>query len=185
MSARLAAARLAAGRGLVGRGLAGLLVAGLAAVVARPALAQPGVIRVGPAEPELRVDALAGRTTSWQLGAGVLWPFGRSVRLGGVVAGGVTDGVPADVAASGRAASARAELVARFVVDGADPARWRLYGAAGAGALLVRGVRGVARVHVAAGVELPPLGGWRPAVELGLGGGVRVGLGLRRSSPAR
>lgn len=161
-------------------------LAGVAAVAigAGPALAQPGVIHVGPPAPELRVDVLAARTTTVQGGAGVFWPIGRSVRLGGVVAGGVTDGVPADVAASGRATSARAELVTRFVLDGAGDARWRLYGAAGAGVLFVRGAHGVARVHVAAGVELPPLGRWRPAAEVGLGGGLRVGLALRRSTPA-
>jgi hypothetical protein len=49
----------------------------------------------------------------------------------------------------------------------------------------VRGSRGVARVHVAAGVEMPPLGRWRPAAEVGLGGGARVALVLRRTEASR
>ncbi|HEX6631152.1 MAG TPA: hypothetical protein VF048_08675, partial [Gemmatimonadaceae bacterium] len=84
-----------------------------------------------------------------------------------------------------RATSSRAEFVTRFVLDGAGDARWRPYGAAGAGLLLVRGSRGVARVHVAAGVEMPPLGRWRPAAEVGLGGGARVALVLRRTGASR
>lgn len=151
-------------------------------VVAGPALAQPGVIPVGAPQPELRADVLAARATSWQLGAGLFWPVGRSVQLGGVLAGGVTEGAAGD---DERAASGRAEFVTRFVLDGVGEARWRPYGAAGAGVLLVRGSRGVARVHVAAGLEMPPLGRWRPAAEVGLGGGVRIALALRRTAHSR
>lgn len=153
-----------------------------ALAVACPARAQPGAIHVGAPQPELRADVLAARATTWQLGAGLFWPVGRSVRLGGVLGGGVTDtGAGNDE----RATSARAEFVTRFVLDGAGDARWRPYGAAGAGLLLVRGSRGVARVHVAAGVEMPPLGRWRPAAEVGLGGGARVALVLRRTGASR
>jgi hypothetical protein len=156
-----------------------------AIAVAGPALAQPGVIHVGPPAPELRADVLAARATTWQLGAGLFWPVGRSVRLGGVLAAGVTDGAHHGAADEARAASGRAEFVTRFVLDGAGQSRWRPYGAAGAGVLFVRGVRGVARVHVAAGLEMPPVGRWRPAAEVGLGGGVRVALALRRTGASR
>jgi hypothetical protein len=113
-------------------------------------------------------------------GAGVAWPVSRFVQLGVVAAGGLTHGLPAAVADDGRAPSGRAELVARFVVDpdGGRGRRW--YGGAGAGAFFVQGAHGQARVHVVAGVESRPRGGVRVAAEVGVGGGTRVGVAVRR-----
>ena len=95
------------------------VAAAMSIAIAGAARAQPGVLHVGPPAPELRGDVLAGRATSWQLGAGVFWPVGRSVRLGGVLAGGVTD----HGRDHGRASSGRAEFVTRFMMDGAGDAQ--------------------------------------------------------------
>lgn len=132
---------------------------------------------------EARGDVLAGRSTSWHAGAGVAWAVGDYVRLGAVAGGGVTRGLPREVADDGAAPSGRAELVVRFVVDPSEGTGLRWYGGAGAGALFVRGTRGQARVHVVAGVEGRPRGGVRLGLEAGVGGGARVGVVLRRADP--
>lgn len=153
----------------------------------RPVSRAPGL--------EGRVDLLAARATTVHAGAGVLWPVGRYVRAGLVAGGGVTRRERAGEAGlepvDESVGSARAEVVARFVVDPlADPfrpgptrPRWLLYGGAGGGVLVTRGDRPQTRVFVALGVAGPDQGGWRPALELGLGGGVRVGLALRTGGP--
>jgi hypothetical protein len=166
VSARVALAAALAGA----LGLALLAGAGRAGAQARPPVL------------EARGDVLAGRTTSWHAGAGAAWRLGGYVQLGLVAAGGVTRG-PASRVDDGTAPSGRAELVARFVVDprGGEGLRW--YGGAGAGALFVRGARGLARVHVVAGVEGRPRGRVRVGAEVGVGGGARVGLVLRRAEP--
>ena len=150
----------------------------------RAAAQAPGAVRVGPAVPEARLDVLAGRATSWHAGGGVTWGLGRYVRLGAVAGGGVTHGLPAG-AERDPAPSARLELVARFVVDPSPGLGWRWYGGAGGGALVARGQRGLARVHLVLGADAPAVGRLRPGVELGVGGGVRVGLVLRREPVLR
>ena len=156
------------------------------AVRADAAAAQsPGALRFGAAQPEVRADGIvadAARTA--QFGAGVLWPVGRAVRVGAVAAAGVADGDGAEGAdgdaASGATLGWRAEAVAHFVVRTGPTGRARLYAGAGAGFLDARAGSGRAVAHLLLGLEGDGAG-WAPAVELGLGGGVRLGVALRRA----
>ena len=154
--------------------------AALLAATAGGADAQAGA-SVGAPVLEARADLLAGRTTSVHAGVGVAWPVGRNVQLGVVAGAGETRGLPREADEDGHAPSGRAELVARFVVDPSGGAGVRWYGGAGAGALFVRGGRGQARVHVVAGVEARPRGRLRLGAEVGVGGGTRVAVVLRRA----
>ncbi len=130
----------------------------------------------GPVIVEARADLLAARNTTFQLGVAALWPVSPFLSVGAVGGAGVTRPAAGDERASGRA-----ELVARFTPEPAPTARWRLYGQATAGVLAVRGSTGRAMVSVSMGVEHVSVGAVRPAIELGLGGGLRVAITLRRA----
>jgi|GEM_PF-4812490 len=140
---------------------------------------------------ELRADVISARSTTLHGGIALLWPVSPYLRAGVLAAGGVTServirdgtegGDPADTGRPTRA-SGRAELVVRFYPDPASAARWRPYGQASAGVLGVRGGgRGRALVSGAVGVEHSPIGSRaiRPAIEVGVGGGLRVVVALR------
>lgn len=147
---------------------------------ARPASAQAAVRRApaGGAAVEARAEMLAARNTTMHGGAAALWPVSPFLRVGVLAAAGVTRG-PAT--SDDHAASARAEVVARFTPNPDPAARWRPYGQATAGVLAVRGNTGRALVSVAVGAEHAPIGIIRPAIELGIGGGLRVAIALRRA----
>jgi hypothetical protein len=124
--------------------------------------------------PEVRVDVVSGRSTAVQAGVGMILASGTYTRY--VLAGGVG---PAWKSGSS-AMSGRVDLQARFLLDPYRESRWGLYGVAGVSGLYDRYERWRVRLEVAAGIESPPSarGAW--ALELGLGGGVRVGVVLRR-----
>ena len=154
-----------------------ILLAGLVALAGRVASAQqapsPGV------QPELRLDALVARDPAVQLGAGVGIAAGSYVRLSAMAAVGA-----ARVRREGDAelvASTRAEVVARYLFD---PFRQFGRGAYAGGGLGVRRDGGGdwdELLLLVAGVEGRPRRGVAPAVEIGVGGGVRLGVVLRRA----
>lgn len=78
--------------------------------------------------------------------------------------------------------SQRADLVVRFLLDpfGERPRGW--YGGAGVSVQQVAG-RGRGSLLLLAGLEGRVRRGVRPAIEVGLGGGVRLGAVLRRARP--
>jgi hypothetical protein len=157
-------------------------LAALAATLAVPppsVLAQsPGALAVGPVEPEIRLDALlAERRQTYHLGVGAFRSVGRAVRAGVVVGGGITD---REAGYQGARLSSRAEVVGRFTLRTSDAGRPQLYLGAGAGALWVTNESGRGVAHLLVGGEVYG-GGWRHAFELGLGGGVRLGVVLRRA----
>lgn len=152
------------------------LAAAALGLVARVAAAQAAERATVPVA---RADAIIGaHETAMQAGAGIDIPFGWYVRLDVVGAGGWTAGRSGG--ASG--ASGRADVVARFLLDPFRQFRWGPY--AGGGASL-RWEPGARRPHpflvVMLGVEAPSRHGVAPALEVGLGGGYRVGLALRRA----
>jgi hypothetical protein len=122
----------------------------------------------------VRADALFGSPTSGQLGVGVNVPAGYYVRLDASVAAGATEW-------SGRAAAtARMDLVTRYLLDPFRELRWGPY--AGAGLSVRRDdARWRGYLLALAGIEGPARAGWRTALEIGLGGGFRAGIVLRRA----
>lgn len=133
-----------------------------------------------PAEPEVRVDLIAGNRPAIQAGAGVQIPLGYYVRLGADAAVGMRTGQ-----LDGSRVDGRVDLLARFLLD---PFRQTAYGVSGGAGLSARvepGERVTPLLLVALEVEgrRSPRG-WVPALQLGLGGGARVGLILRRADAA-
>ena len=156
-----------------------------AALTACVALACGGT-RVGaqvpsPAvHPELRLDVIAGHEPAVQMGGGVQIPMGYYVRVGLDGAVGLPTGANAT---SPRRADGRADLMIRFLLD---PFRQSRYGLSVGGGLSARaepGDRVRPRLLVAMEVEgRRSSHGVVPALQVGLGGGVRVGVILRRGA---
>lgn len=137
-------------------------------------------------QPELRVDGFGGDPWGVHLGAGLGLRLGYNARL--VVAGGVGRSHTDDEAelGGGRSrgqASGRVEVLGRFVLDPFREARRGPYAAAGVVQRLEAGLRPRTRLTAMVGVEGMPRRGWAPSLEAGFGGGVRVGVVLRRALP--
>jgi hypothetical protein len=133
--------------------------------------------------PEARVDLIAGHDPAIQLGAGVQIPAGYYARVGLVAAVGMAVGDRADSARRGL--DGRIDLLARFLLD---PFRQSAYGLSFGGGASLRAEQGErARPLLLAAVEVEGRRSTRglvPAVQVGLGGGVRLGVILRRGGPA-
>ena len=130
---------------------------------------------------EWRVDGIFARTSGVEAGFGVSIPSGIYVRTGFV--GGVGVGR--------HGAEGRTDLLSRFSLDPFRQSRWALYGAGGISGRYRAKDDGGSRAYLllVIGLEGPlPLGetsGWVPIVEAGLGGGARVGVGLRKGINSR
>jgi len=128
-----------------------------------------------------RVDGIFARASGVEAGVGVSIPSGLYVRTG--LVGGVGVGR--------HGAEGRTDLLSRFSLDPFRQSRWALYGGGGISGRYRTDADGGSRAYllVFVGLEGPlPLGrteGWVPMVEVGLGGGARVGVGLRRGINAR
>ena len=130
---------------------------------------------------EGRLDAIFARSAGVEAAYGFTVPVGIYVRSG-LVAG---------IGAGRHGAEGRTDFVSRFSFDPFRQTRWAPYAGAGLSGRYRSEMDGGARAYllVFLGIEGPlPLGelsGWVPAVEVGLGGGARVGLILRRGVNAR
>ena len=133
---------------------------------------------VPPLYPEFRADAIVGRQTAAQAGAGVVIPAGIYVRFSVDVAGGAT------FADGASRASGRIDAVGRFLLD---PFRETPVAVSFGGGLSVPYVDGQTHVRpyltAVIDVEGRQRGPVTPALQIGLGGGARVGLVLRASRP--
>jgi hypothetical protein len=149
----------------------------LAIAAARAASAQEGG-RPGP-RMLVRADAIAARASAVQLGVGAGLAAGNYVRVEATVAGGVTHRGGATVGGG------RMDLVGRFLVDPFAQTPRGPY--AGGGVSVRRDGGDRAHVYLLAlfGVEGGRYHGAYPSLELGLGGGVRLGLVLRASPAGR
>lgn len=156
------------------RARAGLLVAIIMSVTAVSAAAQENRI-----QPEVRSDAIFAAANTYHGGLGASIPLGTYVRVSLVAGGGVT--VMDDESVS----SGRADVVARFLIDPFRESKWGPYAGAGVSVRGERGSTGRAYLVAMFGLEGPPSASFVPALEIGLGGGTRVGLILRRSLPRR
>jgi hypothetical protein len=130
-------------------------------------------------QPEARIDFLTARATAAHIGVGVSIPANTYVRLG-VVAG------------AGQAwhhgestGAARIDGLVRFVVDPLREFRWAPYAAGGISAVYDGAEDWRAVLVGVLGVEGPAGGGVVPAIEAGFGGGVRLGVSLRRAMRGR
>jgi hypothetical protein len=143
-----------------------------------PVLAQ---MPTQPVQSELRVDGIFAGSSGVEAGFGVSIPAGIYVRTG--LVGGV--------GAGRHGVESRADFISRFSLDPFRQSRWAPYAGAGLSGRFRATADGGAKAYllVFLGLEGPlPVGqplGWVPAVELGLGGGARVGLILRRGINGR
>jgi hypothetical protein len=150
--------------------LAGLLVA----------VAAPGVLSAQAApqikvQPEVRLDAIVSdRRSSLQAGAGAEIPVGYYARIG------VIGGMGAQTGGDARGAFGRVDVLGRFLFD---PFRQSAVGLSAGGGVSLRAERGEpVRPFLVAAVDIEgrrSSGGISPALQLGLGGGVRIGAVLR------
>ena len=130
---------------------------------------------------EGRLDAIFARS------AGVEAVYGFTVPVGIYVRSGLVAGI----GAGRHGVEGRTDFISRFSFDPFRQTRWAPYAGAGLSGRYRSKLDGGVRAYllVFLGVEGPlPLGelsGWVPAVEVGLGGGARVGLILRRGVNAR
>lgn len=165
-----------------GRSSRAVALAALVLVAAIPldASAQAGGARRGSRlQPEARADFIGARAEAAHLGAGVAVPLGTYVRVALVGAAGrawVRDG---------STVAGRVDGLVRFVADPLRESRWAPYASGGVGGLYDERERWRAVLIGTLGFEGPAGGGVVPAVEVGFGGGVRVGLVLRRAIPGR
>ena len=97
-------------------------------------------------------------------------PASRNFELELVLGGGVTMRDEEDESR----ASARADILARFAPPPTSRDAWSAYAAGGVGGFFERGVKGRGAIILLIGAR-----GRRTFVEAGLGGGVRIGAGLR------
>jgi len=120
--------------------------------------------------PEARVDLIAGKNTALQGGLGLTVPVSKYVGIGGTVGAGV----------SKTGFSARGDLYGRFSLDPYRQYYWEPYLGAGTTTRFDSGGPGTRTYLLGViGFNGPVTGGIAPGVELGVGGGVRLGITLR------
>jgi hypothetical protein len=125
---------------------------------------------------ELRVDAIdvsSASSGTLQAGVGANIPLGYYVRLELNGAGGVTrrDSVNHN--------SGRVDVLARFLFDPFNDAPWGLSIGGGMSAMFEQGTTTREYLVVVVDLEAPHIGRVAPALQVGLGGGLRVGFVLR------
>lgn len=134
-----------------------------------------------PVQAEYRLDALVAHTTGVEASLGLSVPAGLYMRTG-VVAG---------IGAAAHGAEGRTDLFSRFSLDPFRQSRWAPYAGGGISGRYRSERDGGAHAYllIFLGVEGPlPTGrtsGIVPAFELGLGGGARFSVILRRGINAR
>ena len=151
-----------------------LVTADALAAQAPARAAAPGVV------PEARLDLAFGRSGGAFGGVGLFGDAGLYTRVGVVVDVGA-----GRAPGGGTATGARVEALARFHLDPQRASARGVYAGGGLAAAVQQ--RAAPRYGLVAllGVEGRPRGGAAPAVEVGLGGGIRVAAVLRRARPGR
>jgi len=138
----------------------------------------PDLDAQGPSQPrtstEYRADMIIGEGTAAQIGAGAQIPLGYYVRLGITGAAGVTthDGVSVG--------GGRLDVIGRYLLD---PFREVAWTPSFGGGVTIRYDDGDKNAHVyltvILDIEGPRRGPFSPALQIGLGGGTRIGVALR------
>jgi hypothetical protein len=142
-----------------------------AAALSAPLHAQQASPRLTP---EVRVDVIGASPASVQGAVGVEIPAGWYVRVG-LLAGAGASIDPDDPGAAGRL-----DVLARFLLDPFRQSRWGLSAGGGVSLLAREGDHVRPQLLVALDLEGPrSSSGVSPSIQVGLGGGVRAGIGLR------
>jgi hypothetical protein len=124
--------------------------------------------------PEARLDLIAGKNTSLQAGLGLTFPVSTYVGIGGTVGAGI----------SRTGFGARGDLYGRFSLDPYRQYYWEPYIGGGVTTRYDAGGPGTRSYLLGVfGFNGPDAGGVSPGVELGVGGGVRLGVTLRWARP--
>ena len=154
--------------------LATLVVPALVQAQRAQAAGRPSRVR-----PAIRADAVLADEPGAQVAVGMVAAAAYNLRVGlDVGAGGVRR------RGGGAEAAGRVDLLARWLSDPFRRSRRAIHAGGGIGVLVAQGAAPRPVAIVTLGVEGTSDGPWVPGVELGLGGGVRVGFTLRRA-PAR
>jgi len=135
-----------------------------------------------PLLPELRADAIdvrSSRSGTFHAGIGLNLPLGYYVRLETVGAGGVTR-IDSNVVGS-----ARGDVVARFLLDPFGESRWGVSFGGGISAQWAETKGWHEYLALVLDLEAPPRHGVVAAFQLGLGGGARLGIAVRRHQTGR
>jgi len=131
-----------------------------------------------PAYTEYRADGIFGRGSTAQAGLGAVYQLGPYVRTNVDAAGGAT------WFNERTRGSGRVDLIARFLLD---PFREARFGLSMGGGVTVPYASGDAHVRPLLTAVVDVEGRMRhditPAVQIGLGGGTRIGVVLRTSPP--
>ena len=123
--------------------------------------------------PELRLDAMGGRRSSVQGAIGIDIPAGPYARVGLLAGAGALTGTPSG-------AAGRVDVLARFLLDPYRQSRWGLSAGGGVSLRADAGDRVRPNLLIALDLEGPRTShGFSPAFQVGFGGGVRGGAGLR------
>ena len=127
----------------------------------------------------MRADYIGSRAAAAHLGFGLNVPATTYVRLAIVAAMGTAwSGGDATIAG-------RLDGLVRFVLDPLRESRWAPYAAGGIGAIYDGSEKWRGVLVGGLGVEGPVTGRVVPAIEVGFGGGVRVGVAFRRAMRGR
>jgi hypothetical protein len=139
-----------------------------------------GQVAMGPL-PQLRADIIAGAKPAVQVGAGLQVPLGIYVRAGmDVAAGSRIDRVSTTSRLDGRL-----DLLGRFLLDPFRQSKWGLSAGGGLSLRAEPGDRVRPLLLVAIDLEgRRSMRGVAPAVQMGLAGGARIGVVLRRVGAA-
>jgi hypothetical protein len=131
-------------------------------------------------EPEARVDALIAHRSALQAALGADIPFSPALHLELAAGAGSSFG-----GGAGSGFSARGDAVVHFLLDPRHAMRWSPYAGGGVGARYDRGTDGGADWRAVAilvvGVNAPRWKHAVPFIEAGLGGGFRIGAGVRHA----
>jgi hypothetical protein len=140
--------------------------------VAVAALLIPAIARGQAFVPEARIDAIVSRTSAVHAGAGVTTSLGTYLRSGVDAAAGFSrDGM-----------SGRIDAVNRFHLDPFREHRWAPYAGGGLTARFDEGHRSRVFLLLVIGADGPAARGIATSLEVGLGGGGRIGLIVRPAS---
>ncbi len=151
-----------------------LLLMAPAALGAQPPIGNARSVRL-----EARADLFSAKIDAAQVGIGLASDLGTYFRLASMVGAGVAR------AGEETVASGRVEIVGRFLLDPFRQARWGLYGGAGAMARHDDGPGTRGFLTLVVGAELPARRQQVAAVEVGIGGGVRLGFAMRQGRARR